>query len=109
MELEAIHQWLMNLSADYNVNPYIFAAIYVGAIPFFTASVAWVVRNKKRDKPITLPVFSTGFFLSSAYIYLLIAGENVPGWVYVVVVGLLGYGIYATFNKIKNKKKEISV
>ncbi len=103
MELELIHEWLMNLSADYNVNPYIFAAIYVGAIPFFTISVAWIIRNKKQKKPITLPVFLTGFFLSSAYLYLLVAGENVPTWVYALVVGLLGYGIYATFKKINNK------
>lgn len=93
----------MNLSADYNVNPYIFAAIYVGAIPFFTISIAWIIRNKKQEKPITLPVLSTGFFLSSAYLYLLVAGENVPAGVYAVVGGLLGYGIYSTFNRITNK------
>lgn len=106
MEIELIHQWLVGLSESYNVNPYIFGGIYVGAIPFFTLSVTWIIRNKKRDKPITLPVISTGFFLSSAYIYLMIAGENVPAWVYVLIIGLLGYGIYSTFKKIKNVQKE---
>lgn len=106
MEFELIHDWLMNLSENYNVNPYIFAGIYVGAIPFFTLSVAWIVRNKRKNKQITLPVLSTGFFLSSAYIYLMIAGENVPTWVYLLIIVLLGYGIYTTFNKIKNTKKE---
>lgn len=108
MELSTIHEWLMSLSADYNVNPYIFATIYVGAIPFFTVSVAWIIRNKKQEKPVTLPVLSTGFFLSSAYLYLLVAGENVPLWVYAVVVGLLGYGIYSTFKKITEKHKDIA-
>lgn len=102
MELEIIHEWLMGLSANYNVNPYIFAGIYVGAIPFFTLSVAWIIRNKRQEKSITLPVISTGFFLSSAYLYLMVAGENVPLWVYVLIIGLLGYGIYSTFKKIKN-------
>jgi len=109
MELHEIHEWLMSLSADYNVNPYIFAAIYVGAIPFFTASVAWIIRNKKKGKPITLPVLSTGLCMSSAYIYLMIAGEGVPIWVYVLIVGLLGYGIYSTFMKIKKKKTDIAI
>ena len=99
----------MNLSADYNVNPYIFAAIYVGAIPFFTLSVAWIIRNKKKDKPITLPVLSTGLCMSSAYIYLMIAGEGVPVWVYVLIVGLLGYGIHSTFRKIKTKGTDIAL
>lgn len=109
MELEFIHEWLMSLSADYNVNPYIFAAIYVGAIPFFTASIGWIIRNKKRSKSLTMPVLSTGFWLSSAYIYLLIAGENVPVWVYFAVIGLLGFGIYSTFKKINRKQKDIAI
>lgn len=106
MELELIHEWLMGLSENYNVNPYIFAGIYVGAIPFFTLSVAWIIRNKKQNKSVTLPVLSTGFFLSSAYLYLMVAGENVPVWVYVLIIGLLGYGIYSTFKKIKTTQKE---
>jgi ABC-type Co2+ transport system permease subunit len=106
MGIEFIHEWLLGLSENYNVNPYIFGGIYVGAIPFFTLSVAWIIRNKKREKSITLPVISTGFFLSSAYIYLMVAGENVPYWVYILIIGLLGYGIYSTFNKIKNTKRE---
>lgn len=105
MEMEIIHEWLMGLSENYNVNPFIFAGIYIGAIPFFTLSVAWIVRNKKKDKSITLPVLSTGFFLSSAYLYLMVAGENVPAWVYALVTGFLGYGIYSTLMKIQNKEK----
>jgi O-antigen/teichoic acid export membrane protein len=108
MELELINEWLMGLSENYNVNPYIFGGIYVGAIPFFTLSVAWIIRNKRKGKPITLPIISTGFFLSSAYLYLMIAGENVPIWVYILIIGLLGYGIYSTFMKIKNTSKEHS-
>lgn len=106
MELEVIHDWILSLSEDYNVNPYIFAGIYVGAIPFFTASVAWIVRNKRRNKPLFLPVLSTGLCLSSAYIYLFIAGENVPWWVYAVIVVLIGYGAYSTIHKIKSSQKK---
>ncbi len=109
MEFEVIHEWLMGLSADYNVNPYIFAAIYVGAIPFFTASLAWTIRNKRQQKSLTLPILSTGICLSSAYIYLLVAGENVPGWVYILIVGLLGYGIYSTFVKVNKKQRDTAV
>lgn len=109
MELQAIHEWLMGLSADYNVNPYIFAAIYVGAIPFFTASLAWIIHNKRKDKPITLPILATGLCMSSAYIYLIFAGEGVPVWVYLLITGLLGYGIYSIFKKIKKKKTDITI
>ncbi|WP_255233339.1 hypothetical protein [Aliifodinibius salipaludis] len=109
MILETLHEWMMGLSADYSVNPYIFAAIYVGAIPFFMGSVAWIIRNLKRSKPIALPVISTGFCLSSAYLYLLTAGENIPSWVYAVVILLLVYGLYSTYQRIKDKRKDSTI
>ena len=109
MILETLHEWMMGLSADYSVNPYIFAAIYVGAIPFFMGSVAWIIRNLKRDKPIALPVISTGFCLSSAYLYLLVAGENIPLWVYLIIIFLLAYGLYSTYQRIKRKRKNSNV
>lgn len=109
MILETLHEWMMGLSADYSVNPYIFAAIYVGAIPFFMGSVAWIIRNLKRDKPIALPVISTGFCLSSAYLYLLVAGENIPSWVYLIIIFLLAYGLYSTYQRIKRKRKNSNV
>ena len=108
MIIETLHEWMIGLSTDYSVNPYIFAAIYVGAIPFFMGSVAWIIRNLKRSKPIVLPVISTAFCLSSAYIYLLIAGENIPSWVYLVIILLLAYGLYSTYQRI-NKKRNNSI
>ncbi len=109
MEIQAIHEWVLSLSANYNVNPYIFAAIYVGAIPFFTASVAWLIRNKRKNRPLALPILSTGFWLTSAYLYLIIAGDNVPFWVYLIIFGLLGLGIYSTIKKINSKQKDINL
>jgi hypothetical protein len=37
----------------------------------------------------------------SAYIYLFIAGENLPLWVYALVVGLLGYSAYSTVQTVR--------
>jgi hypothetical protein len=60
------------------VNPLIFGAIYVGAIPFFFFSLVWLVRNIRKKKSIVIPVLLTGFFFISAYLYLIIVGENIP-------------------------------
>lgn len=107
MELfEATYQWFMSLGDQYGVNPIIFGAIYVGAIPFFTISVAWIVRNYKKNKPITLPVLSASGCFVSAYVYLMIAGENVPWWVYAIVIGMLVYGAWSTWHKVQKQIKE---
>lgn len=99
-----MHQWLMNLSANYSVDPYVFGIIYLGAIPFFIISLAWAVRNKKRKKPVTLPLISTAFWLFSSYLYLFIASDNLPPWVYMIAFGLIGYGAYTIYRRVRPNK-----
>lgn len=100
---ENAYQWFMGLSENYGVNPFIFGAIYIGAIPFFTVSVGFIIRNYKQNRPITLPVLSASACFVSAYVYLMIAGENVPWWVYAIVVAMLVYGGWSTYNKVQKQ------
>ena len=101
MDWSAIVDWFLSLGEKYNVNPIIFGSIYIGAIPFFSLSIAWLVRNKKQKKPIVLPLLSAGFFFISAYLYLILVGKNVPLWVYGFVAVLVVFGIISTVKKIK--------
>ena len=71
---ESFVEWFLGLGEAYGVNPIIFGSIYVGAIPFFTLSMGWLVRNLRQKKPITQPALLAGFFFISAYLYLMIAG-----------------------------------
>lgn len=102
----AFKDWFLSLGENYNVNPFIFGAIYIGAIPFFFASLFWTVRNIKGKKSIIIPVLSMGFFFVSAYLYLIIAGENIPVWVYVFIGGMVIYGVYSAISKIKSNLKK---
>jgi hypothetical protein len=105
MSFESTKEWFLGLGTNYGVNPFIFGAIYVGAIPFFLASMAWLIKNIKDRKSVILPVISTGFFFISAYLYLIIAGRNVPWWVYVFVIALIAFSGWSTYNKIKSQAK----
>ncbi len=100
MNIDAFYTWFMGLGAEYGVNPLVFGAIYVGAIPFFTISLAWLVRNLRQKKSAVLPALLTGFFFISAYLYLIIAGKNVPFWVYLFIALLVGFGAWSTIRKI---------
>jgi energy-converting hydrogenase Eha subunit C len=103
MSFSAINDWFMGLGAQYGVNPYIFGAIYVGAIPFFLASIAWLVKRKRADKSIALPVLSAGFFFISAYLYLAVAGRNIPIWVWIMLAALIIYGAWSTIRDVRGK------
>jgi hypothetical protein len=99
----SLQGWFFGLGEKYGVNPLIFGIIYVGAIPFFLLSLGWLIRNIRSKKSIILPVLSTGLFFVSAYLYLIIAGRNIPVWVYLFIAALVLYGTYSTWMKIKQK------
>ncbi len=102
---EAFKEWFLSLGEKYNVNPYIFGGIYIGAIPFFFLCLGWTIKNIKNKKPFVLPLLLTGFCFVSAYLYLIIAGKNIPVWVYIFIGVMIAYSIYSTVKTIKKKVK----
>ena len=101
-----IATWFLGLGDRYGVDPIIFGTIYVGAIPFFFLSVAWIVKAKRNNQSTTLPILSLGFWTISPYLYLFIEGENIPWWVYASIVLLLAYGGYTSYHNIRAKLKQ---
>jgi len=101
--LDGIKEWALGLGAQYGVNPVIFAAIYIGAIPFFALSISWLIRNFKRGKSIVLPVLCASFCFVSAYLYLAIVGKGIPAWVYVFIAVVLLYGAVSTVRKVRTQ------
>ncbi|MFZ1742646.1 MAG: hypothetical protein WAT93_07320 [Pontixanthobacter sp.] len=101
--LESINQWFVSLGAEDGVNPYIFGAIYVGAIPFFLLSIGWLVRNAKAGKSTLLPTMCAGLCFVSAYIYLAIAGRNIPLWVWFFLAALIAYGAWSSIRDTRRK------
>jgi O-antigen/teichoic acid export membrane protein len=106
MNWEAIQNWFLSLGADYGVNPLVFGAIYVGAIPFFSLSIGWLIRNYRNGKSVVPPALAAMFFFVSAYIYLIFAGKNVPWWVYAAVALLIVVGVYSTIKKVRRQINE---
>ncbi|MEM7664324.1 MAG: hypothetical protein AAF250_00575 [Pseudomonadota bacterium] len=98
-----IDAWLMAFGAEYGVNPYVFAAIYLGAIPFFLGSIGWFVRNARAGKSTALPAASAGLFFASSYLYLGIVGHGIPMWVWALVATLVGYGAFTMIRGTRRK------
>jgi len=106
MDTEAFYRWFMELGGQYGVNPFVFGAIYIGAIPFFSLSLAWLINNLQQKKSAVLPAILSGFFFISAYIYLIIAGKNVPLWVYIVLVLLIASGAWSVVRKVNKQTSQ---
>lgn len=105
---EQFVNWFMGLGEPYGVNPFIFGGIYVGAVPFFWLAIAWLVYNIRRKKSVVGPILMAGGCAVSAYVYLIIVGENVPLWVYGLLVAIIGYALFATWQKVHAKMNEVT-
>ena len=101
--LSDLNDWFLGLGAEYGVNPYIFGGIYVAAIPFFLLSIGWLVRRARAGESTVLPTLFAGFFFVSAYLYLAIAGENIPVWVWIFLAALIVYGAWSTIRDTRRK------
>ena len=96
-----LRDWFLGLGAEYGVDPIVFGAIYVGAIPLFFLSLAWLGRNVRAGRSHVLPILAAGFCFISAYLYLIVAGMNVPWWVYAFVAALVAFGAWSTVRSIR--------
>ena len=103
--IDSINTWILALGAQYNVNPYIFAAIYVGAIPFFLASIGWLVKRARAGRSTVLPTMLAGFFFVSAYLYLAIFGQDIPLWVWIFLAVL---GVYGAWSQVRETRRKIA-
>lgn len=94
---------VMALGAGYGVNPLVFAAIYVGAIPFFLLFTGMAVKRARSGRPATLPVIAAALCFVSAYLYLAIAGRGIPIWVWGVLAIVIIYGGYSAVAGYRKK------
>lgn len=95
--------WLIHISQTlsdrYGVNPAVFGVLYFGSMPLFALSVSWWWRQARRGAPTLLPAFTTGLLFIGAYLYVLVAGRNLPGWVYGFMAAMLILGGLSTWRQ----------
>ncbi len=106
--IELLTEWIESIRVTYGVNPYIFAGIYIGAIPIFWVGVYWLAKNLKNKKRLSGPILLMMGCAVSSYVYLLIAGENIPLWVYAIIVIMIIYALFEVRKQAVRKKQEVA-
>ncbi len=104
--IETLISWrdgVMALGAQYGVNPGVFAAIYIGAIPFFLISTGIALKRIRDRRSAVLPIIVAGFCFISAYLYLAIVGHDLPVWVWIMLGTLLLYGAWSAVRRFRAK------
>ena len=53
--------------------------------------------------PKAVAAICASFCFISAYLYLAVAGKNIPAWVYVFIAGMVLFGVFSTIRQVKTK------
>lgn len=101
--MTAWFEGILALGAEYGVNPLIFAGIYVGAIPFFILFTGIAVKRARAGQSAALPIMAAGLCFISAYLYLAIAGQGIPIWVWGVLGLVIAYGAWSAVASYRKK------
>jgi hypothetical protein len=100
--VEDVVEWLGSLGEDYGVDPLVYAILYVGSAPFFFGSLAWLIRNLRRHESAVAPAVSAAFFFSLPALYVIVAGRDLPAWVYLVLAVLAAIGAGAAVRRVRD-------
>ena len=89
----------------YNVDPIIFLVIYFICVPVFYFSLFKTIRSIAKKDTKSILLWSTVFLAScvAPFLYVMIFGRNIPWWVYMIIVILIGQSVYSVINRIKKK------
>lgn len=98
--------WVLALGPRHGVDPVVFAAIYVGAIPFFFLFSGLAVRGLRAGRSAALWIVASGLCFISAYLYLAIAGHGISPWVWALLALLVGYGGWSAVQSVRRKLEE---
>jgi len=100
---ESIVHYYKTLGENYSVDPVLFVGIHIVATPLFAAAVWWILYNKKKRRSLVLPIIVATLIFNAAYIYLVVAGTNIPWWIYAIIAATTISSSYFSIKKIKHK------
>lgn len=96
-----IKDWIIALGEKHEVDPLLLGCLYLVSKVSFVFFIGWAIKNLKAKKAIMMPLLLASVSFSIPYLYLVIAGRNIPVWVYVFIVLVFMYGGYNIWKKLK--------
>jgi hypothetical protein len=107
--LTLLKDWIIALGDKHDVDPLLLGCLYlVSKLSFFTF-IGLLLRNLRAKKPIVTIILLAAVSFSLPYVYLIIAGRNIPVWVYFFIGCMFIYGGYSIWKKVTEKPAPVDV
>jgi hypothetical protein len=96
-------EWVISLGEKHQVNPLILGSLYFVSKILFVTFSGLMIRNVRAKKPFMILILLAGISFSMPYLYLIIAGRNIPVWVYGFIATMFIYGGFIIWKKVNTK------
>jgi membrane protease YdiL (CAAX protease family) len=90
----------------HGIDPSLFVLLYLGSIPPYLLSIAWLLRRLRRRQPAALALLSTAFFFILPAAYIGLAGDDLPPSVYAVLALFVGFGAWSAVRKLRRSLEQ---
>lgn len=102
-------EWLTELGEKHEVNPLLLGCLYLVSKVSMVTFLGFVVRNLRAKKPFVILLLCACVSFCVPYTYIIIAGKNIPFWVYGFMAVVFIYGGYTIWKTITKKQEQIDV
>jgi len=80
-----LEDYLTHQADLHHVDPLLFGCLYVLSKILMVIFLGWAVKNLRGKRPILLPLIFAILGYSLPYLYLIIAGKNIPLWIFLMI------------------------
>lgn len=119
--LNSVTKWNHGIGETFNVNPLIYAALYVFSIPPFWYGILrmakslvksrrqqWTWKEAVGDASFRLGISITAFAWAMPVVYLIVWGRNLPLWIYALTAASVVLFIFSLRRSITKKVKTLA-
>lgn len=99
----AIKDWVVDLGEHHGVDPLLIFCLYLVSKVSLVFFLGWAIKNLRQKKPAATLLLFAGISFCIPYTYLIVAGENIPVWVYVAIALIFFFGVYSIWRKVAVK------
>jgi len=96
--------YLWHQAGIHEVDPVVFSCLYLLSKVLVVVFIAWAIKNLRGKKPILLPLICAAIGYSLPYLYLIIAGKDIPLWIYLLISSVYIFSGWSISKKIRGAK-----
>lgn len=96
-----VTNYLMHQASLHHLNPWLFSGLYLLSKLLFLFFLGQAIKNLKKKRAILLPLLFAALGYSLPYLYMVIAGRDIPLWIFMVITLIYLFSGWSIYVKLR--------